>query len=258
MRTLLLTFVIYITFPFGASSQSYFTGNIKEDLLKGRVKQVEEFIARFNYEEDWEGKKVNDSTDHILRTKYIQTLFDYTRFRGNDGKLLPIAEQFVQDVVKYRYLIHFTDSTWVAKVKCKAMVDRKTKDITLFLRPEQVAPHEYLWVISGAESPLFANVSDTTSRTVISPIEHEIGFTGLLSLSSSREIGVSHLFPKNTNFDHLSMLAVLLRNGILKVTEIEDVSFHFFNVPGYAFTVERVERKNSYNTGWLITNLNPL
>ena len=40
-------------------SQVLFEGTVNENLLKGRVKQIEEFIARFNNEEDWEGKKGN-------------------------------------------------------------------------------------------------------------------------------------------------------------------------------------------------------
>lgn len=255
MKTLLLTLLLGFTFPFTVSSQSYFSGQIKEDLLKGRVKQVEEFMARFNYEEDWEGEKVKDSNDPSLRSKYLHTLFDYSRFRQDDGKLIPVAEQFILDVVKHRYQIHYTDSTWIAKVRCKALVSGKSTAMTLYLHTEQVASHEYVWVISGAESPLFKNTSEAVPHLKISPIEHEIGFTGLLSLSSANNNDVSRLFPKDASYDRLSMLAVLIKNGLLRITEIEDVSYLFFNVPGYSFTIERIERKNSYNTGWLITSL---
>ena len=99
--------------------------------------------------------------------------------------------------------------------------------LTLYLRTQQVAPYEYRWVVSNAESPLFKNTKDSIPPLKISPVEHELGFTGLLSLS----------FPK------------------LQITMIEDVSYIFMNVPGYSFSVERIERKNSYNTGWLITSL---
>ena len=231
MRALLITVLLCLTFPFSASSQTYFPEPIKEDLLKGRVKQVEEFIARFNYEEDWQGKKVEDGSDPFLRSKYIHTLFDYDRFRQKDGSLIPEAEQFIQDVVKHRYLIHYTDTSWSAKVKCKAVAGKKRSDLTLYLHTKQIAPHEYAWIVTRAESPLLKSHSDSLPNLKISPVEHEIGFTGLLSL-------------KNI--------------GKLKITQIEDVSFHFRNVPGYSFTIERIERKNSYNTGWLITSLNKL
>ena len=62
----------------------------------------------------------------------------------------------------------------------------------------------------------------------LSPVEHEVGFTGLLSL---------------------------IMEGGLRVRKITHVSFSFRTVPGYVFTIERIERKNSYNTGWLITSL---
>ena len=68
----------------------------------------------------------------------------------------------------------------------------------------------------------------------------------------------TRLFPSQIKTDRLSGLAFLIQNGMFKVKEITNVSFHFHNIPGYAFTIKRIERKNSYNTGWLITNLNSL
>ena len=52
--------------------------------------------------------------------------------------------------------------------------------------------------------------------------------------------------------------AVIKENVDYTVKEITNVRFHFHNIPGYAFTIKRIERKNSYNTGWLITNLKSL
>lgn len=230
MRTLLYTVLLCFALPFTVSSQTFFSGPIKEDLLKGRVKQVEEFMARFNYEEDWEGKQVKEKSNPLLRAKYIHTLFDYSRFRQKGGKLTPLAEQFIQDVVSHRYLIHYTDTSWRAKVKCKAKLCGRSTALTLYLRTQQVAPYEYRWVVADAESPLFQNTKDSIPPLKISPVEHELGFTGLLSLTS----------PK------------------LQVTLIEDVSYQFHNIPGYSFSIERIERKESYNTGWLITSLTTL
>lgn len=230
MRTLLYTVLLCFALPFTVSSQTFFSGPIKEDLLKGRVKQVEEFMARFNYEEDWEGKQVKEKSNPLLRAKYIHTLFDYSRFRQKDGKLTPLAEQFIQDVVSHRYLIHYTDTSWRAKVKCKAKLCGRSTALTLYLRTQQVAPYEYRWLVKKVESPTPTNIPETLMKLSLSPVEHEIGFTGLLSLSTAK----------------------------VKFTKIEDVSYQFFSIPGYAFTIERLERKNSYNTGWLITSLRDL
>lgn len=230
MKSLLLTLLFGFVFPFSASSQSYFSGPIKEDLLKGRVKQVEEFMARFNYEEDWEGKKVAQRADTILRSKYLHTLFDYSRFRQKNGKLTPLAERFIWDVVRHHRLIHYADTSWRARVKCKALLDGKATKLTLYLHTQQVAPYEYRWLVKKVESPTLTNIPETIMKLSLSPVEHEIGFTGLLSSSTAK----------------------------VKFTKIEDVSYQFFSIPGYAFTIERLERKDSYNTGWLITSLRDL
>lgn len=258
MKILLTTLLLGFVFPVSIASQTFFEQPIKEDLLKGRVKQIEEFMARFNYEEDWEGRKVDDNTDTVMRAKYIHTLFDYSRFRKEDGKLTDVAEQFIQNVVRQGSRIHFSDSTWMARVQCEAMVKGKTYAITLYLRTRQIAQNEYIWCIVKADSPLFAPPTKPSSRPFISPIEHEVGFTGLLSLPSIQNQDVTRLFPQENVFDNLSMLAVLLKNGIISFTNINDINFQFLSIPGYSFSVERVERKNSYNTGWLITSLHPL
>ena len=251
---LLLAFVGLVP----VSSQVYFAEKIDEDLLKGRVKQVEEFMARFNYEEDWLGQRVENPADSLMRQKYLHTLFDYFRFRQDDGRLTALAEQFIQDVMRNDYRIHYSDTTWMALVRCKASVNGRSYGLELRLRPQQMAPHEYHWIIAEADGPLFAPPARSAVRPSISPMEHEIGFTGLLSLPAKREMDVSLLFPSGFEPDNLSMLAFLLKSGMLTFTAIDDVSFLFLSVPGYAFLIERVERRDSYNTGWLITSLSKL
>lgn len=237
-------------------SQVLFEGTVNENLLKGRVKQIEEFIARFNNEEDWEGKKGNICTDTLYRKKYIRTLFDQSYYRKANGELTPLAEKFIHEVVKNNYKIHFTDSTWSAQVDCKAIIGGRQTNIKLYLRTEKVAPFEYIWVISNYETPLLPT-TPKAPRPYLSPTEHEIGFIGLLALSDGYK-NTTRLFPSQTKTDRLSGLAFLIQNGMFKVKEITNVRFHFHNIPGYAFTIKRIERKNSYNTGWLITNLNSL
>lgn len=258
MRPVFIALLLAVACPVSVTSQIYFSEPIDEDLLKGRVKQVEEFMARFNYEEDWEGRRVENVADTFMRAKYLHTLFDYGRFRQDDGQLTAEAERFIQEVVSQGYLLHFSDSTWMARVGCKVLVNGKSHSITLSLRTQQVAPNEYIWVIVDVSSPLFAPNGRPASHPFISPVEHEIGFTGLLSLPTTKNQDVSRLFPPGRASDKLSMLAALLTNGMIKFTNIDDVSYHFQTVPHYEFSIERVERKDSFNTGWLITSLHSL
>lgn len=238
-----------------AFSQVFFEEKINENLLKGRVKQVEEFMARFNNEEDWESKKAT-YTDSTYRTQFLRTLFDHSLYPIKNKKMTSLAEKFIQDIIKNHYQIHFTDTTWSAQVDCKVVIGGKSSKMKLFLKTEQKAPYEYVWVIFDFVSPLI-QAEPTAPRPIISPTEHEMGFMGLLSLSTQEKKNVSNLFPKNVKIDRLSILAFLIKNGFIRFTEISNICFHF-HVPGYAFTIKRIERKNSYNTGWLITNLSIL
>ena len=255
MRKRLYTLLLACTLSTLAFSQTYFASEINEYLLKARVKQVEEFMARFNNEENWEGKKMNKETDSTYHAQYLRTLFDHNRFRKKNGKLTSLAEQFIHDVVQNHWKIHYSDTTWNAIVKCNVTIGGKHAMMELYLRTEQLAEHEYVWVISHVDYTL-QKTDSTASRPFISPIEHEIGFTGLLSLPTDGKVDVNRLFPKTMRPDNLAVLAFLIKNGMIKITDIKDVRFSFFNVPGYAFTINRIENKGSYNTGWLITSLN--
>lgn len=252
-RLILLLWGVLLTAS--AFSQVLFDGKINENLLKGRVKQIEEFMARFNNEEDWESKKATQ-TDSIYRTQFLRTLFDHSRYPITNKKMPHLAEKFIQDIIKEQYKIHFTDTTWSAQVDCKVVIGGKVTKMKLCLQTEQKAPYEYVWVISDYDTPLLRTDS-TAPRPIISPTEHEVGFMGLLSLSTQGKKNVSYLFPKKMQTDRLPILAFLIKNGLIRFIEISDVSFRFF-VPGYAFIIKRIERKNSYNTGWLITQLNKL
>ena len=133
-------------------SQVLFEGTVNENLLKGRVKQIEEFIARFNNEEDWEGKKGNICTDTLYRKKYIRTLFDQSCYRKANGELTPLAEKFIHEVVTNNYQIHFTDSTWSAQVDCKATCRQGRKAHRNVRKREK--HYEFLRRVRADKSPL--------------------------------------------------------------------------------------------------------
>lgn len=224
-----------------------------ENLLKGRVKQIDEFMARFNMTETWDGKKITDRSDTVFRKKYLYTLFDYAKFRNSGGTFSDVATQFVEDVARQDCQLRYEDSTWAAEVTCST----KLGQLKLILHTEKVRQGEYKWVVSNAYGDMFdVGIPSPSSKAFISPVEHEVGFVGLLSMGKGRR-NMAGLMDRHTySPDRLSMLAALMGNGLLPIMSINKVRFHFYSVPGYGFTVEMVEKKGEYNTGWLITKLN--
>lgn len=238
-----------------------FCFGFKEDLLKGRVKQMDEFISRFNMDETWDGKKITDKSDLEYRKKYIKTLFDHDKYRNTDGTFSSVVEKFVNDVADNGYEIHYEDSTWTAEVKCNASICDKKLSIVLYLQTHQLGKNEYVWIIKDVRGDLFSSMFDKSTKRkaqlFISPMEHEIGFIGILD-KSYKGADLSRMVVADYTNSRISMLIMLLESGLLNLNTIQHVSFHFSSVPGWKFAVNRKEKKGSYNTGWLITEIKEL
>ncbi len=206
----------------GALGQVLMTGHINERLLQGRVKQVEEFMARFNGDEDWQGGRMTVS-DSIMRTKYLRTLFDHAVFPMKQGIMEnKMAEQFISEVIRGNARLDYTDKAWQAEVDCRCVKNDTAFSATLTMRTVKVGDCEYRWEVVGMSDARM----DVFSGLRLSPVEHEAGFTALLSMR----------LP-------------------VRVRVVSSMRFVFHTVPNYTFTVERIEKRNSYNTGWLITSL---
>ena len=212
----------------GALGQVLMTGHINERLLQGRVKQVEEFMARFNGEEDWLGNAAEYLADTLMRARYLRTLFDHGRFPFKGKRLNEQAERFIRYVTLHDCRLSFTDTTWTAEVNCQMVYGGKTFPLTLRLHTVRVDTCQYRWEVGEVGGEVPDTVRSILLDTRLSPVEHEYGFTGLLPITMK---------------------------GGLRVSKVTGVRYIFHTVPGYAFTIERIERKNSYNTGWLITSL---
>lgn len=257
MHRWILIWLLFQIVSIHANSQALCV-NFKENLLKGRVKQIDEFMSRFNMEEGWDGKKLTDKSDFEFRKKYIKTLFDYDKFRNSKGTFAPIVEKFAKTVVENEYTIHYEDSTWTALVKCSTTLCGKNEMMTLFLQTRQLSKNEYVWVIKDVTGRIFSSVSEKSAsekqHLFISPMEHEIGFIGILD-KPYKGADMSKMIAKDYTTSRLLMFTMLMESGLLKLNAIQNVSFLFKPIPGWSFVVNRIEKKNSYNTGWLITEI---
>lgn len=249
--------VFFLTLSLNAYSQFFPRMGFNENILKARVKQIDEFMSRFNLEEDWEGKRIAQNVDDIFYKKSITVLLNRDVFVQN-GHLIKIAEEFVDNVVYSKKRLCFEDTTWFAKLDCQATLNGKNEHLTLYLQTQRVKEHEYVWIIKDVSGRIFNTQNqESTSIPFISPTEHEIGFIGLLD-KSYKNANTTLLFGKSYSEDKNSMLACLLSSGLLKLTSINHLSFVFQNIPNWSFTVSRKEKEGEYNTGWLITSLHKL
>jgi hypothetical protein len=234
-------------------------GNDMDDETKfyAQTKQVNQFFRRFNGEENEKGdryypddKKYRDAK---LRKKYIAMLFD----GGNGSFSNDLKVQFAKDILdkdKPEFL-DFHAPGWMAEVQTVFTVAGKDQHITLFmqLEPDHLG---YKWVISKVYSDIFSMYfkRDTTKiGQFLHPMSHELDFMNLrkafMNVDSVAQFASKHFVP-----DNLTLFLYEVKKGNMKFKYVDDVKFHFFQIPGWYFELADFNRPG-YNTGWLISNL---
>lgn len=228
-----------------------------ESRLYAQSKQVNQFFRRFNGEEDEKGKRYYPGDrlyrSEKLRRKYLGILFD----ENNAGISSALKVEFAKDVLDKgeRSILNFHGGNWFAEVQATFSMNGRDQPVTLFMELEK-AQLGTKWVIYRVHAPMFDPVfaRDTTRiGKFLHPLSHELDFMNLRKALSKTD-SVSQFAIKRFEPDHLSVFLYEIQKGNLRFRSVDDVKFHFFQVPGWYFEVANFNRAG-YNTGWLISNL---
>jgi hypothetical protein len=231
-----------------------------ERALYAETKQINQFIRRFNGEEDVKGERLyakdNDYRSRKLRKKYLPILFNLNSSVLNDQ----LKETFINNVMDKKAPIYldFHGGDFFAEVKTIFNYKGKDEELTLFLKlqEEQVGSK---WVISHIYFKPFKqslNGPDTTvfnDSKFLHPLSHELGFMNLFRVFNDPD-SVEYYFAGKYSPDYLSLFLFEIKNKRLKFKTVTNVKFHFFQVDNWYFELSYYNREG-YNTGWLISNL---
>ena len=232
-----------------------FTTVFDEDALQFRVKQMDEFFTRFNYEIDGMGNAPKDTTDMKEYRKSILTLCNLDKYKNEKGEIDATLTKFIDYVVENNIKIHYEDSTWQAEAKGTISFENKKYDITYFLKTEYVSHFIFKWVLVDIQTPLFEQFPiQPTGIITISPAEHGIGFMTLPETYNLNKTMVGTTFEKGYKRNHLVVFDYLMAVGKIKVNTITKVIYHFY-LKNVDFDVERIEKEKGYNQGWLINKI---
>jgi hypothetical protein len=228
-----------------------------ESKLYAETKQVNQFFRRFNGEEDEKGERYYARDRQYrsvrLRKKYISILFD----AGNYNISNELKEAFVKDVLDKTEpdILDFHGGSWFSEVHTTFALNGKSEPVTLFMELEK--DHlGYKWVISKVHADMFVPYfrRDTTKvGKFLHPLSHELDFMNLRKAFNYTD-SLSQFTVKRFVPDHLSVFLYEIKKGNLKFRTVEEVKFHFFQIPGWYFELSEFNRPG-YNTGWLISNL---
>ena len=258
MKKLLLLF--FVTLVSVTTEAQIFTQVIDEQELQFKVKLIDEFFRRFNYETDYKGESIVEQPDSIpidtvVKRKNLMTLFNLDTFMDSHKEMDSISTEFLDYVIRNDKKIHYADTTWYAEAVSSVIMDGKSYPIKIFLHTEQIKDVIYKWVITDVESSLFSNLVDSVDLKIsIMPGAHGSSFITLPETINLNAKSVRSLFSKNYKPCVLTVFDYLISKGKLKMQNITKVIYHF-QLDAYEFTVERFEKEKSYNKGWLISKI---
>lgn len=260
MKKILFCMFLFIMVGINRSQAQLFTQIIDEQELQFKVKLIDEFFKRFNYETDYKGELIEEqadsiSLDTIVKRKNLITLLNLDVFADKDMKLDSISTDFLDYVIRNNKQIHYTDTTWCAEAVSSFLMDGKSYPINIFLKTEHVKDVIYKWVIVDVEVPVWTNLTDSVkSQVTIMPGAHGSSFITLPKIVNLNAMSVRSLFHKDYTPNLLTVFDYLISTNKIKLQNVTKVDYHFL-LDDYAFTVERFEKEKSYNNGWLINKI---
>ena len=230
-----------------------------EQVLFTMNKQVNQFVHRFNMEEDPFGKPLTTTDkryhNNNMRKKLLPLMFDQYNPRTS-GEL---RNYFIEDVTntKHPVLLNFLDKNWYAEVSATFQNGGTEVNLILFLTLEEDGMGSK-WIISNVYDndlhQLFPQENESGHmKYFLHPLSHEIDFMNLhKALDDPRHIE----YYASTDYrpDYLTLFFYLMKTGNLRFEHINTVKFHFFQIKNWYFELSYFNRNNT-NSGWLISNL---
>ena len=228
--------------------------NIEQFLAE--TKQLNQFFRRFNGEENEKGDRLyegyKDYRSEKLRRNYLPIIINQN---GNISET--VQKDFIKEMINTTapHYLDFHSREWLAEAKAEFIYNGKPETVYLFMTLE--AENEgYKWVFKkvffSPYSALF-KLDTTKMKHFLHPLSHELEFMNLRKALKNKE-EVNEYAHKDFEPDQLTLFLYELKKGTLKFQTVNNVKFHFFQIPGWYFDVQYFNRAG-YNRGWLISNM---
>jgi len=241
-----------------AQALSVRSDSLFERKLIYEVKQLDQFIGRFNLSENIYGNKfteeLKDSTRmqkesySSVRKKILLSLFDSENIKNDTT----VIKSFINDVVENSSIISFNDKNWFAEINTTILFNGTEKNARIILQIEKNSEDELKWVIRGVKADILEMNSKETND-FINPMSHETYFIDLRKVFDNKN-HVSQYTYKEFKQDNLSIFLYLVSQNRIQLKRINSINYHLLQIDNYIFTIDFFNR-SSFNSGWLISHL---
>ena len=217
------------------------------------VKQVEEFMKRFNLEQTNElFEAENDSLKRRVLNMTGLLNFELIKSRSDE------VREFVMAMLDNKVKLAFTDTTWNAVATCEAIYQGKPTRIVLLLGTEHIKETMYKWVIKDATGDILKLKPQKSNPGLkIMPTDNEVNFMSLGHITTVEAKNILNYKAKNSEVNELSVFLALVSQGLLKIQHVTELEYQFHVPHLYDFTVKQF-RREALNSGWLISDFNKI
>lgn len=227
--------------------------------LYAQTKQINQFIRRFNGEEDVKGNRYYPGDESfrnsILREKYLNILFDLENDKISQNDKLLFKNVVLNDE-KPVYL-SLENKSWWAEVKMVLTFNNRPCEGAVFLEIEE-QNKGLKWSIRSVHIPAIMSMSKSsppdTSLGFLHPLSHELDFMNFDRVFQNPEY-IELFLTDDFKRDPLTIFTEYVKNGKLKFKAITDVRFHMFQIENWYFEIREFNRPG-LNKGYLISKLN--
>ncbi len=228
-------------------AQVYINENIVFENFEYSVKQMSEFMERFNLTETL----IKPDEDSLWRFTNRVLLFEKKTYYSN----IELADEMINAIDKNNITLNFRDSTWLAVIRCNVLFQGKKDTLLIYLKTEQTKNDAYKWSIVDVQGNIVNLTPKTNNENIrISPVDNEMHFMSLKSHLSANAKNITLFSTKNYTTDRLSVFNAYIYADILKIQDFVSLTYIFDKVDGYEFCVDYFNRDEN-NSGWLISKI---
>jgi len=252
IRTLAV-FLFILFFNQVLKSQFYSNNQIREK-FNYEIIQLDEFIDRFNFDQDTKLLKylaINFPDISIERKGFLITLFDGFNIDYQESLIKEFID-FVCDSTNPQYL-NFYNNHWYAEVNCILELHQQVDTAKIIMKNQFNNDSSSKWVITGINSDILVLPKSKDSMKIMTPVSHGTDFIALNDVFKDGQ-NIQNYIVDDYPIDQLTYFMTLIHNNKIKLKQIIKVSYHFLQIPGWAFTINYYNRKE-LNSGWLISEL---
>ncbi|RZK14573.1 MAG: hypothetical protein EOO56_24645 [Hymenobacter sp.] len=233
------------------------------------VKQVDEFIERFNNDESsfiQTYLKKKAAAGPPTREKMLKSLFNAKGTNWNYGEITAFIKQVSR--ADHPQYLNFDEANWFAKVRCQLLSHGKPAEAALKLSMLTLPDGSCKWVITDVEflgktdlpagpaaaRPRVHGPVPPDPRVSLNPMSYAIDFMNI-DLVTKNPANIENFVSSAPDRSRSLELFIdgCLRNQF-KIVRATSISYTFLQIDGWLIEVRQFNRA-SLNSGWLISKL---